>query len=880
VLLADGAAVCVAAAGWVEFCVLLALFLLQPETISAADSTKLLANAKETLFFIGLVRCGPESRSCAFLKILLTHSKITFPGEAQPAERTEPYNTAQALWRATASRAGEFLPASKPKRYPAFLAICMLLLLLALSMLNAFNLHFLRPQSAGEIYLFTAISIVSFLLLVTLIVLLARNILKLLADQQSRVLGSRLRSRMILGALILSFAPALFMFLFSYLLMNRSIDRWFSQPSTDLREASSSIALEMANYMATNARAEAESLAGSSAFAALQSGPAAPTTGALHAAQAAAMAQAMKRHRVTLQGGFVAVFEDAQLRTGYQLPARAQTATVHPWLEDSAPDHREHVVAAPALPLSQAILQAAQSSDALILNAAGTHYAVGAASLNNGGLIVVGLPVPAGLPPDLDTLRAGARQYWAIYRQRRTIRRMYLLLLLMLTALVFFSSSWLALYLSKQITRPVEALADAMSEISQGHYYQRVTVNASQELGELVRSFNEMASDLEQSRLLADYYTQQLSTANQTLETRRNELETILETIPSAVLTLDAGRRVLGCNRAFAALFPAADGGCREGTLLADVVPAEVRDDVLDLDRRARRMGLASTEIELRREGNIINLVLTLAAVSLGGHQRGAILVIENVTELLRAQRQVAWKEVAQRVAHEIKNPLTPVTLSAERIRRHTERNTPESQEVIRRCCDIILSAAESVRRLVDQFGVLAEFPAAMPLAADLNSIAESAVLQFEDRLDGIRIEQHFTDPLPAVMADAEALKRALANLIDNAAEAMHNSLLRVLSIETCLSEAAGMAEIVIADTGSGLTEEMRERLFLPYFSTKQRGTGLGLTIAAKIVQDHGGTIRAEQNAPKGTRFVINLPLADAMPQPVTLPHAGEMHQA
>jgi len=780
------------------------------------------------------------------------------------------------------------LPGSKPKRYPAFLAICMLLLLLALSMLNAFNLHFLHPQSAGEIYLFTAISIVSFLLLVTLIVLLARNILKLLADQQSRVLGSRLRSRMILGALILSFAPALFMFLFSYLLMNRSIDRWFSQPSTDLREASRSIAVELASYMSANARAEADSLASSPAFAAPPPGTASASA---QKAREAAITQEMKRHRLTLQGGFVAIYEDAQLRAGYQLPARAQTAFLHSWLEDSERDSREHATRPPALPLSLAILQAAQSSDDPILSAAGTEYALGAASLNNGGLIVVGLPVPAELPPNLDTLSAGARQYWAIYRQRRTIRSMYLLLLLMLTALVFFSSSWLALYLSKQITRPVEALADAMSEISQGHYYQRVTVNASQELGELVRSFNEMASDLEQSRLLADYYTQQLSTANQTLETRRNELETILETIPSAVLTLDAGRHVLGCNRAFAALFPAPGGTSREGAPLAGVIPAEVRDDVLELDRRARRMGLASTELELRRDGVTLNLALTMAAVRLGGHQRGAILVIENVTELLRAQRQVAWKEVAQRVAHEIKNPLTPVTLSAERIRRHNARNTPESQQVIERCCDIILSAAESVRRLVDQFGVLAEFPAAMPCPADLNNIAESAVLQFEDRLDGIRIEQHLADPLPPVMADAEALKRALANLIDNAAEAMHDSLLRVLSIETCLSETAGMAEIVIADTGSGLTEEMRERLFLPYFSTKQRGTGLGLTIAAKIVQDHGGTIRAEHNAPKGTRFVINLPLADAAPSTLTLPHdtaaaktsgwpAGEIDQA
>jgi nitrogen fixation/metabolism regulation signal transduction histidine kinase len=262
--------------------------------------------------------------------------------------------------------------------------------------------------------------------------------------------------------------------------------------------------------------------------------------------------------------------------------------------------------------------------------------------------------------------------------------------------------------------------------------------------------------------------------------------------------------------------------------------------------------------------------------MDLGNHHRGAILVVENVSELLRAQRQVAWKEVAQRVAHEIKNPLTPVTLSAERIRRHSERNTPESQDIIRRCADIILSSAESVRRLVDQFGSLAEFPAAMPRAVDLNSIVRSAVLQFEDRLQGIRIEERLAPAIPPVLADAEALKRAIANLIDNAAEAMRNSLLKVLTIETSLSESGSMAEITIADTGSGLTEDMRERLFLPYFSTKQRGTGLGLTIAAKIVQDHGGTLRAEHNPPKGARFVLHLPFAPAQTLPTASPFPAQ----
>jgi hypothetical protein len=238
--------------------------------------------------------------------------------------------------------------------------------------------------------------------------------------------------------------------------------------------------------------------------------------------------------------------------------------------------------------------------------------------------------------------------------------------------------------------------------------------------------------------------------------------------------------------------------------------------------------------------------------------------VLEDVTDFLHAQRQVAWKEVAQRVAHEIKNPLTPIALSAERIRKHVDRPTPESDSIIRKCSDVILGSVQTMRRLVDQFASLAQFPTSRPQVCDLNEIVESALALFAGRLQHIRIVQRLGDGIPPVLADPEALKRALANLIDNAAEAMQSSLLRELTIETGVLEGHTTAEIVVVDTGHGLNDEMRERLFLPYFSTKQRGTGLGLAIASKIIQEHTGAIRAEQNTPTGARFIIELPLADA----------------
>ncbi|MEO6912115.1 MAG: ATP-binding protein, partial [Edaphobacter sp.] len=446
-------------------------------------------------------------------------------------------------------------------------------------------------------------------------------------------------------------------------------------------------------------------------------------------------------------------------------------------------------------------------------------------------------------------------------------------------------------HIAKQVTRPVEALGDAMEAIAAGDYAHRVDEGATEELGELVRSFNHMAADLEGSRHAVEYSTVQLSAANAALEARRSELETMLETIPNGVATLDADRRIVLTNRALSEMMD--PGGQRPflGRVIDEVFPPEVADVIDHLIKRSHRMGSASSEIEMTVAGTekfgSLNLLATVALLETPGkadrisrEHRGYVLVLENATELLHAQKQSAWKEVARRVAHEIKNPLTPIGLSAEQIYRHinrlattlTERAIESpSPAIIRRCSEVISSSVESMRSLVDQFSALAEFPTAQPRPADLNTIVENALALFAGRMQSVTIVKKMPSGLPLVMADPEAMKRALGNLIDNAAEAMQQSLLRELRIGTAQLEN-GMIELTIADTGTGLTDDMRERLFLPYFSTKQRGTGLGLAIAAKIIQEHQGTIRAEKNFPAGAKFTIELKAATSADNELELP--------
>src|SRR5665213_3490986 len=593
------------------------------------------------------------------------------------------------------------------------LGVCFLVLLVVLNTLNAFNSPRLpHPVNLEQIFLFTGLSVVAFLLFVVILVLLVRNMLKLYADQRSRVLGSRLRTRMLWGAVLVSFLPIAFMFAFSYLLMNRAVDRWFGQPVTQMRDDSNHMALALAQYTTANARVEADSIASSlpAGNAAIQPKPVTqparrqirrPRRGASHQAAAATAKSTprhdhevinniLRQHEITLQSGFAIVYRDGRAIASFQMPQRdGATAEVKPWLPDSPADENGP---APPLhtprtdPTDAAILAAAQRSDAPVFSLGQTDYALAATTVQHGNTVVVGLPMPFGMAATMAHLRKEADAYWVLFRERRQIRSLYMSLLFMMTILALFATSWLALHIAKQVTRPVEALGDAMEAIAAGDYARRVDEGATEELGELVRSFNHMAADLEGSRRAVEHSTVQLSAANAALETRRSELETMLETIPNGVATLDAHRRIVLTNRALSEMMD--PGGQRPflGRVIEDVFPPEVADIIDHLIKRSHRMGSASSEMEITgigndRFGGNLNLLATVALLETPGQQdrmsrehRGYVLVLENATELLRAQKQSAWKEVARRVAHEIKNPLTPISLNSELIGRHIAR--------------------------------------------------------------------------------------------------------------------------------------------------------------------------------------------------------------
>ena len=737
------------------------------------------------------------------------------------------------------------------KKAIILLAIGILLLFGILLSQSSFDPPFLNPdtnQQRFPLLSFAALSALIFLLFVALTFVLARNLLKLFAERRLGVLGSKFRTRLVVGGLLLSFLPVIMMFWFAYGLMNRSLDKWFSRPVEEVREDTAAVASLVSKYAAQNARAEAEAIAGS------------PETQHAFAGHSfSSVVNEFRRHESTLQGGFALALEHGNLEASIDAPA--------PW-----------PLLKPKIPLDRL------TSDAIIpLKWENTDYILSGAPVNDRGVIVIAMPLPQKLSETVKQLEASQHRYLELSRQRKLVRRTYMGLLLLLTVLVLFSTTWLALYLAKLVTRPVVALAEATQEISRGRLDYRVEVSAADEIGDLVRSFNRMAEELETSRRQIEASSQDLSAANIALEQRRRHIETILESIPTGVISLDANRRITHVNHALLRMFNPSGGESANpnvaiGAVLRDVFPQEILEDLEPLLRRADRMGTTTTQLELALHPSRFNAAVTVATLQHAGRGLGYVVVFEDLSDLLKAQKQTAWREVARRVAHEIKNPLTPIALSAERIRRHLERGSPPdtaSVEILHSCAETIAGAVETLRTLVDEFSTLARFPTAQPAPANINSIVENTLAMFNGRLDGIHVQTFLANDLPNVMADSEAIKRALANLVDNAAEAMQGALVREIQISTLLVASRDAVEITVADTGHGVTQELKERLFLPYFSTKKRGTGLGLAIVSRIIEDHHGSIRVEENRPIGTRFVVELPVAsEAVASPVTRQHA------
>ncbi|MBS1877283.1 MAG: HAMP domain-containing protein [Acidobacteria bacterium] len=674
-------------------------------------------------------------------------------------------------------------------------AVVLALLVVMLVWQGSFTLGDYAPVSPEQTVLFWAISTLVALLTIIVGFMLFRTGVKLYIERQSNRAGSRIRTKLISGALALSFVPVICLVLFGYGVMNRNLAKWFSRPAEGVNLELTKTGKAIRSEFETRVTAQARWLAITPQTYSAAGG------GDVNIAFFSRKCdeQAIDRLWLTLQDG---------QRLDLCVPKPAQ------------PERLAFTVRVP------------------VEGVAGS----------------VTLSVTAHMPIDLASEQAQINRYVSEYLQlgayRNQMRNLYLLYITAIALFVLFVATWIARILADQISNPISALLRAAGEARRGNLSYRLHIRAIDELATLVRGFNEMMQALEEN--------------SKELESRRRFTEAILESIPTGVISITGDGRIVRINRALAAIF--AEDRIARATYFRDLFPQEDAAELRYLMNRARRTGLAATQLELKTQGKTMNLAVTVAALD-PGTAAGFVLVLEDTSELLRAQRVAAWQEVARRVAHELKNPLTPIALGAERIARQIDRGlTADSERIIRECSVTIAREVETVRTLVDEFSQFSRFPASQPVPTDLNQIVRAGLEVFSGRLEGIDVRVSLEPELPRVNVDPEHFKRIVVNLVDNAAEAMQNSMVRGLLVATRLL-APEIVELVVADTGPGVSPEVKEKLFLPYFSTKRRGTGLGLAIVARIAADNAATIRVEENKPAGTRFIIEIPALPAAPE-------------
>jgi two-component system, NtrC family, nitrogen regulation sensor histidine kinase NtrY len=702
----------------------------------------------------------------------------------------------------------------------------VLLLAAAVFTLGSLTLPLHLEQANGFFLLFALSTFIGLLLLVFSLIL-TRSLLRLWAERRTGQTGSRFKTKMVLGAMGVSLLPVVFLFFFSYAIVNRTLNSWFPRPLETANEQSQILLTDF----------------GEIEFDRLN-----------ELAHAAASAPSLDKGLLSLsQAGRV-----------YWVVDKTGKITVSNDLSVPSISRRKLPISSNTGPLAPKLAQAV-GSGAQVWSANGKLYLAGSATLKSGGTLYVAGQLPDDFLARYSEIQDQTATYLQQKQQLRAYKREILLVLMAFTLLLLFATHWLALFLSKQVTVPIQALAEGTREISRGNFDHRINAQATDELGTLVKSFNRMTEQLGEGRQQINEFTRSLEQAVEERERRRKLMEAILENVPTGVVSLDSTGEIARINPAVVAIL---GEHAREARTLGQLLGEEAARAVLHLMRRSLRMGAASREIEIAAGGRLVGAAVTVSSLGPRKSNPGFVVVIDDLTDLLHAQKAAAWQEVAQRIAHEIKNPLTPIQLSAQRLRRHLER-TPaakmgaprsELEKLTAECAALIEREVHTLESLVDEFSQFARFPAARLTPTDLNGVIASALELFHERLDGVSLRTELASSLPLVKADPELLRQVVANLIDNAAEAMEGSAVRQLGVATRAESDGDAIEIEISDSGHGISPQDKDKLFLPHFSTKDRGTGLGLAIASRIVAEHNGSIRVEDNFPVGARFVIRFP--------------------
>ena len=724
------------------------------------------------------------------------------------------------------------------------IAFCLLLIpALAYLQRGLLGADFNLPVSS-TILIFALINI-NGLLLLLMVYLVLRNLVELIFERNQKIMGSRLRTRLVISFVSLSLVPTGILFVIALRFVSTSMDYWFNTNVDEALEAAHRLA--QSTLQETGQQAE---FTGRQLVVLMESG-------ALNIQDLPALERVLARSlEIDLPGTPDSlVLLDSDRRELIAVRGQRLLPIMLPVIPSEAirlaQVHNRTEVVTQRTTIGE-LIQAIVPVDVQVSARPQTWF------------LVTTQLVPTARLDTLQAVFTGVTGYNQLVMLKAPIKLSLIIMLLIITLLILFGAIWFAFFISRSLTGPINKLAEATRRVAEGDLDFTLEKESGDEMGLLVDSFNSMTSDLLVSnRQLASTH-QALQQSTEVSEQRRRYLETILENVAAGVIALDEHNRIATINR-FAEELLAIQPAAFLGREYHEVLPRQhamiVESFLAELDATGRSTIERHLRVTIRRGETLSLQVNVTRMVDERGRSIGFVILFDNLTNLEKAQRLAAWQEVARRIAHEIKNPLTPIQLSAQRLRKRFLDRIGEDRDIFDQCTATIVAQVDEIKKLASEFSDFARMPKLRRETNDLGRLAEEVVFLYQEAHRSLTITCRIDPALPLFPFDAVQIKRVLINLLDNAVTALGDGGAIEVRVGPAPERETPMAMLRVADNGPGIPADVRLRIFEPYFSTRKSGTGLGLAIAHTIVSEHGGTIRARDNHPTGTVFTVELPL-------------------
>ncbi len=699
-----------------------------------------------------------------------------------------------------------------------------------------FSLESEVPLTGNILFALVNVNVILLLLLTYLVL---RNIVKLIFERKRNILGHKLRTRLVIAFVGLTLIPTLPLFWMTTQLIFSSMDHWFTQKVEHSLDQAISL---MKDYV----ESEGEDLLRDSRMVAMELLSGAPFPPEGSEIPGAAPSHLLSQYQ--LDGIFVFGVNGKLLMQsqGPNMP-QIQTRRIRRILLDEA--------SSPVIPFTFANKQ-----EGLMARAPLRTEMV--ARQDDAGEVVVIRTLPSSITNKFAGITSGYDDYLQMKLLHKPLKVSHFITYSIVTLLVIFAAIWFGFFLAKSLTGPIQTLASATRSVAEGDLDVELDSDRNDELGMLMGSFNTMVRDLREGReKLASAYSA-LQHSHLELEERRRYMEIVLANIAAGVVSVDQQGLIITMNKSAEAIF-----GVNAEETRRQHYSRFLQGPHLDIVRSFMSTHRTTRQHHLEQQLHVIvgsRPMVLLIKVSVlqdeAGGSMGVVIVFDDLTDLEKAQRMAAWREVARRIAHEIKNPLTPIQLCAQRLRRKYVSLLEEEDSVLDECTDTIIQQVDHMKHLVNEFSRFARLPRANPSPCDLSDLVRESIALYRHTHSHITFEVEQGDDLPLLNLDGDQFKQVMINLLDNAIHALEGLEGGTISVRLFYDPILKIVRLECADTGHGLSSEDKLRVFEPYYSRKEKGTGLGLAIVASIVADHQGFIRVRDNAPRGTVFIIELP--------------------